>query len=154
MKKLSVLLAGIMLCVPLASCGSQKSTSSSGSSSSAKVVKHHSPKHKKHNNKNAQATKSSQYNQKQAQAVAQSGQQGKSQGEINRERGYDPNGAPLLPGQDHAAGSNPDGTPDAWVQGQDDWLIQNGYMNPDGSNTAKGAAAQAEVERDSQPGMP
>lgn len=154
MKKLSVLLAGILLCVPLAACGSQKSTSSSSSSSSAKVVKHHSHKHKKHNNKNDQATKSSQNDQKQAQAAAQSGQQGKSQGEINRERGYDPNGAPLLPGQDHAAGDNPDGTPDPWVQGQIEWEIQNGYLNPDGTNTAKGAAAQAEVERNSQPGMP
>ncbi len=26
-----------------------------------------------------------------------------------------------LPGQDHAAGSNPDGSPDAWVQGQINW---------------------------------
>lgn len=48
------------------------------------------------------------------------------QGAINRARGYDPNGAPLLPGQDHAAGDKPDGTPDDWVQGQDDWCKQHG----------------------------
>ena len=71
--------------------------------------------------------------------------QSKSQGEINRERGYDPNGNKLLPGQDHAAGSNPDGTADSWVQGQLDWAVQNGYENPDGSNTAKGQQAEDEV---------
>lgn len=52
-----------------------------------------------------------------------------SQGETNRQRGYDPNGAPLLPGQDHAAGSNPDGSPDAWVQWQIDH--QNDTTFPD-----------------------
>lgn len=62
------------------------------------------------------------------------------------ERGYDPNGNPLLPGQDHAAGSNPDGTPDAWVQGQIDWAKQNGYLNPDGTETDKGRAADQWVE--------
>lgn len=55
----------------------------------------------------------------------------KTQGEINRERGYDPNGNPLLPGQDHAAGSNPDGSPDAWVQWQIDH--QNDTTFPDGT---------------------
>lgn len=74
----------------------------------------------------------------------------KSQGEINRERGYDPNGASLLPGQDHAAGSNPDGTPDAWVQGQIDWAKQNGYLNSDGTETDKGRAADQEVEQNEQ----
>ena len=72
--------------------------------------------------------------------------QGKSLSEINMERGYDPNGNPLLPGQDHAAGSNPDGTPDAWVQGQIDWAKQNGYLNPDGTETDKGRAADQWVE--------
>lgn len=48
------------------------------------------------------------------------------QGTINRARGYDPNGAPVLPGQDHAAGDKPDGTPDDWVQGQIDWCKQHG----------------------------
>ncbi|HAM86285.1 MAG TPA: hypothetical protein DCP87_01765 [Lactobacillus sp.] len=69
---------------------------------------------------------------------------------MNRERGYDPNGAPLLPGQDHAAGSNPDGSPDAWVQGQIDWAKQNGYLNPDGTETDKGRAADQEVEQNEQ----
>lgn len=56
-----------------------------------------------------------------------------------------------MPGQDHAAGSNPDGTPDSWVQGQNDWAIQNGYMNPDGTNTAKGQAADDEVNANAYP---
>ncbi|MGM0215019.1 hypothetical protein [Enterococcus sp. AZ109] len=51
------------------------------------------------------------------------------QGQQNIQNGYDPNGQPLLPGQDHAAGSNPDGTPDSWVQGQLDRLTPDGgYM--------------------------
>lgn len=62
----------------------------------------------------------------------------KSQGEINKELGHDPKGAPLLPGQDHAAGANVNGDPDPWVQGQIDWAIREGYMNPDGSDTEKG----------------
>ena len=71
--------------------------------------------------------------------------QQKTQGQINVERGYDPNGAPLLPGQDHAAGSNPDGSPDAWVQGQINWEIRNGYANSDGTLTEKGKQARDEV---------
>ena len=40
----------------------------------------------------------------------------------------------------HAPGSNPDGTPDAWVQGQDEWLAQHPEYNnvtvqPDGTVT-------------------
>lgn len=157
MKKASIVLSALILCMPLAACGNSGSSKSSTAShsSSVKVVKHHTHKHKKQILKSKQATQSNRNKNNSGQTqAAQTGQQGKSQGEINRERGYDPNGAPLLPGEDHAAGSNPDGTPDAWVQGQDDWAIQNGYMNPDGTNTPKGAAAQAEVERNSQPGMP
>lgn len=153
MKKVSILIASLLDSVSLAACGSKQSTSSSSRSSSAKVVKNHH-RHKKHI-KNPDRHEPAPANNKWAHAQAgPAGQQGKSQGEINRERGYDPNGAPLLPGQDHAAGANPDGSPDAWVQGQDEWAIQNGYMNPDGSNTAKGDAADAAVEQDSQPGMP
>lgn len=74
----------------------------------------------------------------------------KSQDEINCERCYDPNGASLLSGQDHAAGSNPDGTPDAWVQGQIDWAKQNGYLNSDGTETDKGRLADQEVEQNEQ----
>lgn len=69
-----------------------------------------------------------------------------TQGEINMQRGYDPNGAPLLPGQDHAAGSNPDGPPDAWVQGQLEWAIRNGLMNPDGSDTEKGKELEQQTQ--------
>lgn len=166
MKRLGLACVTILAGLSLAGCNNLASQShKTASSSSTKVVKHHKS-HKKATKKDKQSSSSSTSNQQSGnaqQATTQSnnssngGQQQaqeKSQGEINRERGYDPNGAPLLPGQDHAAGSNPDGSPDAWVQGQIDWAIQNGYMNPDGTNTPKGQAAEDEVERDSQPGMP
>ena len=170
MKKIGLICAALLAGVSLTACSnsaSQKSATSS--SSSTKVVKHHekakSEKKQSHSNSNSKQSSSQSANSQSTstqQSVQSSNnqQQGaqsgvtKSQSEINRERGYDPNGAPLLPGQDHAAGSNPDGSPDAWVQGQIDWAIQNGYMNPDGTNTPKGQAAEDEVERDSQPGMP
>lgn len=69
----------------------------------------------------------------------------KSQGEINKELGHDPKGAPLLPGQDHAAGANVNGDPDPWVQGQIDWAIREGYMNPDGTDTEKGKQLKQQV---------
>ena len=169
MKKIGLICAALLAGVSLTACSnsaSQKSATSS--SSSTKVVKHHekakSEKKQSHSNSNSKQSSSqsanSQTSTQQSVQSSNNQQQGaqsgvtKSQSEINRERGYDPNGAPLLPGQDHAAGSNPDGSPDAWVQGQIDWAIQNGYMNPDGTNTPKGQAAEDEVERDSQPGMP
>lgn len=170
MKKIGLICATALMGMSLAACSnsaSQKSATSS--SSSTKVVKHHekakSEKKQSHSNSNSKQSSSQSANSQSTstqQSVQSSNnqQQGaqsgvtKSQSEINRERGYDPNGAPLLPDQDHAAGSNPDGSPDAWVQGQIDWAIQNGYMNPDGTNTPKGQAAEDEVERDSQPGMP
>lgn len=170
MKKIGLICAALLASISLTACSnsaSQKSATSS--SSSTKVVKHHekakSEKKQSHSNSNSKQSSSQSANSQSTstqQSVQSSNnqQQGaqsgvtKSQSEINRERGYDPNGAPLLPGQDHAAGSNPDGSPDAWVQGQIDWAIQNGYMNPDGTNTPKGQAAEDEVERDSQPGMP
>ena len=170
MKKIGLICAALLAGISLTACSntaSQKSATSS--SSSTKVVKHHekakSEKKQSNSNSNSKQSSSQSANSQSTstqQSVQSSNnqQQGaqsgvtKSQSEINRERGYDPNGAPLLPGQDHAAGSNPDGSPDAWVQGQIDWAIQNGYMNPDGTNTPKGQAAEDEVERDSQPGMP
>ena len=72
-------------------------------------------------------------------------QQQKTQGQINKERGYDPNGHPLLPGQDHAAGSNPDGSADNWVKGQSEWLRQNELINSDGSPTQKAKDLQAQT---------
>ena len=72
----------------------------------------------------------------------------KSQGEINKELGHDPKGAPLLPGQDHAADANVNGAPDPWVQGQIDWAIREGYMNPDGSDTEKGQQLKQQVSDD------
>ena len=96
----------------------------------------------------SQAQQPAQQQQQQTQTQAQQGQQHLTQGQINMMRGYDPNGAPLLPGQDHAAGSNPDGTPDAWVQGQIEWAIQQGYMNPDGTETEKGRELERQFEED------
>nr|AOG27098.1 hypothetical protein BBP16_00440 [Lactobacillus johnsonii] len=64
---------------------------------------------------------------------------------MNKERGYDPNGHPLLPGQDHAAGSNPDGSADDWVKGQSEWLRQNELINSDGSPTQKAKDLQAQT---------
>ena len=170
MKKISLICATVLLCGSLAACGSKSSQSSASTSSSSKTSKHvkttkHSQAHKDHKNEqdsnisrhqNSSENVSTQNSNNQSVSNQQSGPANstKSQSEINRERGYDPTGAPLLPGQDHAAGANPDGTPDAWVQGQIDWAIQNGYMNPDGTNTPKGQAAEDEVARDSQPGMP
>ena len=141
----------------LTACGSQstKKTSSSSKASSSKVVKHHKKANKHSEKKQESASSNSSSVASSSSQQSQSTGNGQlSQGEINRQRGYDPNGNPLLPGQDHAAGSNPDGSPDAWVQGQIDWAKQNGYLNPDGSETQKGIEADQEVERDSQPGMP
>lgn len=157
MKKIGLISATALLGMSLTACGSQstKKTSSSSKASSSKVVKHHKKANKHSEKKQESASSNSSSVAKSSSQQAQStGNSQLSQGEINRQRGYDPNGNPLLPGQDHAAGSNPDGSPDAWVQGQIDWAKQNGYLNPDGSETQKGIEADQEVERDSQPGMP
>lgn len=168
MKKIGLICATVLMSLTLTACGSssaQKSTKSSSSSSSTKSVqKHKSAKKNKQEKKKQSSISSASSSSSQSQAATQQGEQSttqstqqeiqtntaKSQGEINRERGYDPNGAPLLPGQDHAAGSNPDGSPDAWVQGQIDWAKQNGYLNPDGTETDKGRAADQEVEQNEQ----
>ena len=78
----------------------------------------------------------------------QQNQQPKTQGQINMERGYDPKGHPIMPGSDHAAGYNPDGTEDSWVKGQDEWLHKNGLINPDGSPTQKAKDMEAQSEND------
>lgn len=148
----------------LTACGNssaQRSTKISSSSSSTKSVqKHKIAKQNKQEKKKQSSISSASSSSSQSQTAAQQNEQSstqatqtsttKSQGEINRERGYDPNVASLLPGQDHAAGSNPDGTPDAWVQGQIDWEKQNGYLNSDGTETDKGRAADQEVEQNEQ----
>ena len=157
MKKIGLICATVLLGMSLTACGSQstKKTSSSSKASSSKVVKHHKKDNKHSEKKQESASSNSSSVASSSSQQSQSTGNGQlSQGEINRQRGYDPNGNPLLPGQDHAAGSNPDGSPDAWVQGQIDWAKQNGYLNPDGSETQKGIEADQEVERDSQPGMP
>lgn len=159
MKKLGLLSVAVLLSLSLTACGSSSTTSStkSSSSSSHKVVKHHKKtKHKQSQKDSSSSSDQSNSNQQSTNQGTQSSNQTQTsntghqltQGEINRQRGYDPNGNPLLPGQDHAAGSNPDGTPDAWVQGQIDWEKQNGYLNPDGTETDKGRAANQEVEND------
>lgn len=168
MKKIGLICATVLISLTLTACGSssaQKSTKSSSSSSSTKSVqKHKSAKKNKQEKKKQSSISSASSSSSQSQTTPQQSEQtttqstqqetqtntAKSQGEINRERGYDPNGAPLLPGQDHAAGSNPDGSPDAWVQGQIDWAKQNGYLNPDGTETDKGRAADQEVEQNEQ----
>ena len=94
----------------------------------------------KQNNKNSVNT-----TQTQKQSTQVQPQQQKNQGQINKERGYDPNGHPLLPGQDHAAGSNADGSADDWVKGQGEWLRQNGLINSDGSPTQKEKDIQAQT---------
>lgn len=77
-------------------------------------------------------------------ATAQQQQPQKTQGEINKERGYDPKGNPVMPSQDHAPGSNPDGSADSWVKGQSEWLRQNGLTNPDGTLTQKAKDQRAQ----------
>lgn len=164
MKKIGLICAAALIGLTLTACSSsssQKSTNSSSSSSTKAIKKHKTSKKNKQEKKqsstsSASSSSSQTATQQGEQSTTQSTQQeiqtntAKSQGEINRERGYDPNGAPLLPGQDHAAGSNPDGSPDAWVQGQIDWAKQNGYLNPDGTETDKGRAADQEVEQNKQ----
>ncbi len=167
MKKIGLICAAALTGLTLTACGSsssQKSTKSSSSSSTKTVKKHKATKKSKQEKKKQSSISSTSSSSPQSQTAAQQSKQSttqstqqeiqtntaKSQGEINRERGYDPNGAPLLPGQDHAAGSNPDGSPDAWVQGQIDWAKQNGYLNPDGTETDKGRAADQEVEQNEQ----
>lgn len=45
------------------------------------------------------------------------------------EPGYDPKDNPVMPGQNHAPGTDVYGNSDSWVQGQIDWAKQNGYLN-------------------------
>lgn len=145
MKKIGLICAVALAGMSLAACGNQstKKASSSSKISSNKVVKSHKKQNKKKQNTSSSkvASTSSEKASSQSQQTSQTqtssnGGQQLTQGEINRQRGYDPNGAPLLPGQDHAAGSNPDGSPDAWVQWQLDWQQKSGgQYYPDGTPT-------------------
>ena len=152
-----LLIATLSLSLLVSGCASSKKKQKSNSESreESSLVKENN-KLKKSINKSSSSKNNNNIKQNGSSVSANEGSKvsSKTQGQINRERGYDPNGNPLLPGQDHAAGSNPDGSPDAWVQGQINWAIQNGYLNPDGTNTPKGQAAEDEVMRNSQPGMP
>lgn len=93
--------------------------------------------------KQSSSTSNSQ-SQTQNTATQQQQQPQKTQGEINKERGYDPKGNPVMPGQDHAPGSNPDGSADSWVKGQSEWLRQNGLTNSDGTLTQKAKDQRAQ----------
>ncbi|MDK7952116.1 hypothetical protein [Lactobacillus paragasseri] len=93
--------------------------------------------------KQSSSTATSQ-SQTQNTATQQQQQPQKTQGEINKERGYDPKGNPVIPGQDHAPGSNPDGSADSWVKGQSEWLRQNGLTNSDGTLTQKAKDQRAQ----------
>ena len=125
-----------------------KANSQSKKTASAQVSQQQNNQQVSKNNQQQVASQA----QSQNQGNAKQGQQPqqKTQGQINRERGYDPNGAPLLPGQDHAAGSNPDGSPDAWVQGQINWAKRNGLMNPDGTPTQKEKDLEASQDQYSE----
>ena len=164
----------ILLNLTLSACSTKSSsTASKQSSKTVKVVKHKANKQKSNkasadkqaakstDNKQTATTQSQQKNQQQVSTnnsqqnsnqsqgnANQQNQQPKTQGQINMERGYDPKGHPIMPGSDHAAGYNPDGTEDSWVKGQDEWLHKNGLINPDGSPTQKAKDMEAQSEND------
>ncbi|WP_297818616.1 hypothetical protein [uncultured Lactobacillus sp.] len=170
MKKVTTISLLIALSLSLTACSNNQNTKTTHSrqAKSTKIIRDTKKKTKSHkkkvikkkttvDQKKAAPQKQSQPNNSaQTQNTNNQSQQSSSaphrqltQGEINMQRGYDPNGAPLLPGQDHAAGANPDGTPDAWVQGQIDWAKRNGLMNPDGSPTEKEKQIEHQVANDS-----
>ena len=133
MKKFGILCVSLLICLSLAACGSQShSKSAARKSSSSKVVKKH--RHKKRVKKAKKQSSSSSTTSSASSANQQSQSSQQTQGQINRQRGYDPNGNPLLPGQDHAAGSNPDGSEDDWVRGQDEWIHQHPEINQQPAN--------------------
>lgn len=157
MKKTLKIAISVFACLSLTACGltqqNKKSESESREASSLtkansrlkhKIKKnHHHSREQKHSQASTKASSSSTSSNSKTQNQGQTNQPTKSQSEINKERGYDPNGNPLLPGQDHAAGSNPDGSPDAWVQAQDQeeqFDQQNGFIGPDGRFNDKGKA--------------
>lgn len=147
MKRLLLFTINLFFCFSLSACSfsnqSQKSKSQSQEESSlvkanSKLKKKIKKKSEKSNSVSSSINSNTNSVSNQNQAQTQQSNVGKSQSEINRERGYDPNGNPLLPGQDHAAGSNPDGTPDAWVQWQidheNDTTFPDGTPFPNGGN--------------------
>ena len=87
-----------------------------------------------------------QQSSEQTQQTAPVQSQPKTQSQINMEHGYDSKDNPVVPGQDHAPGTDVYGNSDSWVQGQVEWAKQNGYLNQDGTPTEKGQQADAEVE--------
>ena len=89
-------------------------------------------KAKQESEKQAQASSSSAVQQ---QSQAQQSQQQPTQGEVNRQRSYDPKGNAVMPGQDHAPGSDVYGNSDDWVKGQDEWLKEQGIVDSNGNET-------------------
>lgn len=69
--------------------------------------------------------------------------QQKTQGEKNIEQGYDPKGNKVMPGQDHAPGSNVYGNEDDWVKGQDAGTETPTQSEMDDPNSAENKAAHA-----------
>lgn len=146
MKKHFIVSTLILACLTLTACQSSKQSQKSNSESKeeSSLVKANSKLKKSisKDHKDKDEEKGSQVDSVNS-STKSSANSKKSQGQINRERGYDPNGNPLLPGQDHAAGSNPDGSPDAWVQTQineEQFDQQNGLIGPDGRFNDKGKA--------------
>nr|DAJ07578.1 MAG TPA: lipoprotein [Caudoviricetes sp.] len=143
MRKIGLLCSVALITMGLAGCGSSssstKSSSSSNKSTSSKVDKKHSSKKRSSNKNNDSSSQSlsSQSATQQSNTITQ--QQGNSLVGNNAGQRYDPNGSPLLPGQNHAAGSNPDGSPDPWVQWQidhqNDTTFPDGTPFPNGGNT-------------------
>ena len=133
------------------SSNKQKSNKASADKQAAKSTdnKQTATTQSQQENQQQVSTNNGQQNSTQSQENSnQQNQQPKTQGQINMERGYDPKGHPIMPGSDHAAGYNPDGTEDSWVKGQDEWLHKNGLINPDGSPTQKEKDLEAQSEND------
>lgn len=95
MKKIGLICATALLGMSLTACGSQstKQASSSSKASSSKVVKHHKKANKHSEKKQESASSNSSSVASSSSQQSQSTGNGQlSQGEINRQRGYDPNG--------------------------------------------------------------
>lgn len=122
-----------------ASSDSSKSSSLEAKESSIKKAQSKSKKaeSEKEASENAAATNSQQVTQQQNSDSyqTQTSTPIKSQSQINMERGYDPKGNPVMPGQDHAPGSDVYGNPDSWVQGQIDWAKSQGMIDSNGNET-------------------
>lgn len=152
MKKVKIVSIALLSTLLLAGCGNNSQAKTDKKAESISLKKKESLKAKKASEKKAQESrkkassiKTKQESEKQAQASsssatqqqsqAQQSQQQPTQGEINRQRGYDPKGNAVMPGQDHAPGSDVYGNSDDWVKGQDEWLKEQGIVDSNGNET-------------------